>query len=193
MSRRYLCVHCDHRFEHEGQKQARCPKCMRKGGLEAIESAKQAGSASRPSWILPLVVVSIVGLVAGGYALWAGGTPEGVSGEAPLRPLDAMELRGHLRNAQTDRPELVALFEADAVVEAFAEEAAEGGSKLERARALVEAIRARAAAQAFVPWSMYVPRETDLLSPSEVLEAIAPDAARAELYPLEVALLAAVA
>jgi len=193
MTTRYLCVHCDHRFEHEASDgKARCPKCMRKGGLEKLGEV-EATSPRKPAWLVPVVVFAVVAALAAGYALWSKHAPVSVEGQAPLRPLSEGQLRGYLRLAHADRPTLMQVFASDDALEQFAEHEATGGDALAKARHLVAALRGRASKQAFVSWSLQTPRDTPVMAPPATLSAIAQDGARAHLYPLEVASLAVAA
>ncbi len=187
---KYLCVHCDKRFEHEGEGKPRCPECMRVHGIEKI--GKEAPDAERPKWLVPAVVAGVAAAIVAGYVIWARETPDTVSGEAPLRPLERSELLGHLRNlGARAEDELVRMLEAGEPVEQWAEEATDGaGSAGAKAEAIVEAIRERASKQAFVPWPTSSPRDTPIHGPARTLEALAQDGARKKLYPLEVAALA---
>src|SRR5690606_31170542 len=93
---KYLCVHCDKRFEHEGEGKPRCPECMRVHGIEKI--GKEAPAAERPKWLVPAVVAGVAAAIVAGYVIWARETPDTVSGDAPLRPLEHSEILGHVRN-----------------------------------------------------------------------------------------------
>lgn len=183
---RWLCVHCGHRFA-AAKEPDRCPSCMRKGGLEAIAANE---TAKRPAWIAPVAVVALVAVVGGGYALWAKSTPDPVSGEVPLAPLELSELRGHLA-AQNADGEHARLFEVDDAVEALAEHAT-GSSPKAKAEALVEHVRARATAGAFEPWSLDTPRESPIERAPGVAAMLA-ETERAHLYPLEVAIVSVAA
>ncbi|MBX3251317.1 MAG: hypothetical protein KF901_29330 [Myxococcales bacterium] len=183
---RWLCVHCGHRFA-AAEAPDRCPSCMRKGGLEAL--AADAPS-KRPAWLVPALVVGLIGVVGAGYAIWRGATPDAVSGEAPLEPLSRSQLRGYLalENADGDHADL---FEADAAVEALARHAS-GGAAVAKAEALLAHVRARAAAGAFEPWSLDTPRDTPIRGAGPTAARLA-ETERAHLYPLEVALATAAA
>jgi tetratricopeptide (TPR) repeat protein len=188
---RYLCVQCDHRFDHEGDAPLRCPKCMRRHGIEKIDAAAAGGPArERPAWLVPGVAAAVVVAVAAGYYVWSQKTPDVVEGEAPLRPLGENELRGDLRAAGAEAADALDLFTADEAIEAFAEQHATGAGPEERARSLTDAIRARASKQAFVAWGLGSPRETPVHDARRTLAAIGEDGAREKLYPLEVAALA---
>lgn len=179
---RWLCVHCGHRFV-AAKEPDRCPSCMRKGGLEAIAANE---TTRRRAWVAPVAVVAVIAVVGGAYALWAKSTPDPVSGEVPLAPLDLSELRGHLA-AQNADGEHARLFDVDDAVEALAEHAT-GGSPKAKAEALVEHVRARATAGAFEPWSLDTPRPSAIETAPGVAAMLA-ETERAHLYPLEVAVI----
>jgi tetratricopeptide (TPR) repeat protein len=189
---RYLCVHCDHRFEHRDEGKPRCPKCMRRNSLEALGA--DASKGGMPRWAIPAMVAAVLVVAVGGYAWWAWVTPGLVSGEVPLRPLDRGDLRDWLAHEKVEAGELAALLVPDASVEDFAKEATKGaeGPKA-KAEAMVRAIVARAEAKAFVPWATSHPREAPMRTAAQTLQALQKDDARHRLYPLEVAALATAA
>ena len=187
MPTKYLCVHCDHRFDHEGEKKARCPKCMRVHGLEKISTADK--SSGRPRWLVPAVVVSVLAAVVAGYAYWSGLDDERAD-DGSLAPLGDSALAARVRKQGASVGDLIGFLRKSDEIEAFAESAAgnaDADDPVAAARAVVRAIRARASKQAFVPWSMGTPRATPLRNASRVVELIAEDGAREKLYPLEVA------
>lgn len=183
---RYLCVHCDHRFQHESTP-ARCPSCLRKGGLELIEPRKSAG---QPTWLVPVIVLGGIVAVAAGYAMWNKSTPDVVEGEAPLAPLTIAELRGHLRQSDADGPH-GRIFEAKEGTEALAAFAT-GSSVHDKATSLLEHLRERAEAGGFRTLPLDMPRDTAPFGADRAAEEIADDD-DARLYPLEVALAMTVA
>lgn len=192
---RYLCVHCDHRFDHEGDAKPRCPKCMRHTGIETIADPKKKGASAEAGpkkWIVPGAIAGAVALVAGGYAWWSSQAADTVSGDVPLRPLESSELRGHVRRLSAEPGDLVGFFEPNEAIEELGEKAT-GGSNEAKARAVVDALRARASKQAFVRWSLHQPRDTPIRTAARALEAMREDGARARLYPLEVAAIAVAA
>lgn len=190
---RYLCVHCDHRFEQDKDAKPRCPKCMRRHGLEALD---EPGASRRrlPRWAWLGGVVGVVALLGGGYAWWSHVTPGAVSGEVPLAPLDRSDLRDWLAHRKVEASDLTKLLLADDAVEAFADEATAGadGPK-EKAEALVAHVADRADKRAFVPWATSHPRDEPLRTGAETASALGDEGARHKLYPLEVAALAVAA
>ena len=180
--RRYLCVHCGHRFV-AAEEPERCPSCLRRGGLERLEDEEQAG---RRAWLVPTVVVGLVVAVGAGYAFWNRSTPDPVSGEAPTAPLSTSELRGYLRAEDADGPH-AQLFEAEDAVEALAEQAS-GGGAVAQAEALIAHVRHQAEEGAFEPWLLERPRETPPKDAEWAAAQIGDTDEAAHLYPLEVAL-----
>src|SRR6185295_12808465 len=96
---RYLCVHCDQRFDSDDGK-PRCPKCMRVHGIEKLSEGKKGDKPKEtPKWVMPVVVVAILGGAIGGWAWWAQKAPDSVSGEPPIAPLSPTQRAGYLRQA----------------------------------------------------------------------------------------------
>ncbi|MBW2462272.1 MAG: hypothetical protein JRH11_11555 [Deltaproteobacteria bacterium] len=191
---RYLCVHCDHRFEYEGEKKKpRCPECMRVGGVEKLsDAAKAGGGGQQPKWMVPGGIALVVALLVGGYFYWAHDAPVTVGEEVPLRPLDRGELEGHARRVGVTVPEEnLALFDADDAIEALGDDAATGSSPVAKAEGIVEAIRARASARGYVTWPTSAPRDTPIRNAARSMERMSVDDAGEKLYSLEVALVAA--
>lgn len=192
---RYLCVHCDHRFEVEANLPKRCPSCMRATGIEPMRDsaaqAPKAGAAMQRGRLLWLGIGALLLIAAGvGYALSRDAGATASTGPAAL---DASALKAALAQQQVDAGGLEKLLVADAAVERFAEQAAAGkSSPSARADAVFAALRARAKAAAFAPWSLSEPRATPVMTASRTLAALK-DGARAELYPLELAALMAAA
>ena len=184
---KYLCVHCDKTFEHKGEKKPRCPECMRVNGLEPVAQAK-AKAPTRPAWVLPTVVGGAL-LAAGlGYAWWAGQAADTVTGDVPLAPLDRAAILGHLRHHGVDARQLNTYLVPDEATETWAERAAGDASGPQaKAAAILQAIRARAAAGAFERWSFGIPRDTPIAPPSEILTRLREDDSHNHLYPLEAA------
>lgn len=189
---KYLCVHCDKTFTHEGSKKPRCPECMRVNGLEEVAARKGEADRQRPPWMLWGGAIFVVAVAAIGYAMWAGDAAETVEGDAPLEPLDRGAVLGHLRSEGVDARQLNTMLVPGDEVEAWAEEAAgSASSPSAKAEALMEAIRERASEGAFARWSFGIPRDTPPGGADQVVEWIAEDDAHHHLYPLEVASLMA--
>jgi tetratricopeptide (TPR) repeat protein len=191
---RYLCVHCEHRFEAEGPNPpTRCPRCMRATGVKLAETAASGDSAKRPRASYVALGLAALALTLGGvvgFLLLRGESRTPEQDLTYLAPLEQAALVRALASQQVDAGALATLLEADASIEAFAEQAAGKAVDAQaKARALTQALRARARAQAFVPWSLGEPRSTPVLTAREALTLAQKDGARAELYPLELAVL----
>jgi len=190
---RYLCVHCDNRFDSDDAK-PRCPKCMRVHGIEKLGVQKKEAVKEQPKWVLPVAIVAVLALAAGGWAWWARRTPDAVEGDAPLRPLEPSELAGYVRKAHGEARDFLALLESDEALEDFASTAVRGKSgNVDKARGVVAAIRARATKKGFVPWSLTEPRDTPPRTARKALELMMRDDARSKMYPLEVTAIAVAA
>jgi len=194
---KYLCVHCDKTFEHEGAKKPRCPECMRVNGLEEVVSKRKKtadgeDAPERPPWLWWAVGVGVLAVVGVGYVFWADESADTVSGEPPLTPLDHGAVTGYLRAANVDPRDMgTTLVPSDEVAE-WAEEAAGSASGNQgKAAALLEAIRDRSSEGAFERWSMGIPRETAPAASDRVLAMVQEDEAHHHLYPLELAALMA--
>jgi tetratricopeptide (TPR) repeat protein len=193
---RYVCVHCDHRFEAEGDEPPRrCPACMRAGAIQRVEeagaSAKTPVKQGPKRHLIALSVLAVLAAVAGYFML---GRRPTAGDEAHVGPHTASELQAALSAAQADAGELAQLLVADESIEAFAEQAAgKARTNMDKAEAITRAVRARASALAFVPWSLGEPRSTPVMTTKQVLATLGKDKGRAELYPVEVASLAVAA
>lgn len=167
---------------------------MRVHGIEVLAERKNAApERGRSRLLLGGVLVALLAL-GGGYAYWVRNSPAQVSGEVPLAPLSRAELKGWLNHKNVDAFELTALFDLESDRARPLVEAARGkGTALEKAEAVVEAIRARAKAGAFTRWYLGSTREAPFATANEVAEIVAQDGKKAKLYPLEVAVLATAA
>ena len=186
---RYLCVHCDYRWEVEGDEAPRrCPSCMRATGVEPVrETAKKVTTHSRSTmWVLLL----LVGVVMVGSIFWLVSRRSLIEGPVPLRPLSADETAQVLKREQVTADGLEALLTETTAIEAFATKAAgSAGDAFAKADAVTKAIRARADVQAFVPWSLGEPRPTPIRTADQVRKALEKNGAREQMYPLELAAL----
>ena len=189
---RYVCVHCDHKWEADAQQPPkRCPSCLRANGPQ-VEAAAESGTPhprQRSKAALVGLGVAVILAAVAGYFVW-GGRPS--AGERPeLAPLSAGELTGALERAQVDAGDLAQLLVADPAITAWAERVAgsASGGPYAKAEAIHAAVRARASALGFVPWSLGEPRSSRVGTAAQTLAAIEKDGARFEAYPLELAAL----
>lgn len=191
---RYLCVHCEHRFEAEGvEPPRRCPACMRAAGVQPVRD-EPATKATPKRARLALLGVFALALLAGvvGYFLLGKRSTAGEQGLAG--PLSEAQLHGVLGSLNVDAGELLPLLIADPAVQRFAETAtASAATPFEKAQAITAALRLRASKLSFVPWSLGEPRTTVIGTARQTLSVLAKDNARAELYPLELSSLAVAA
>jgi tetratricopeptide (TPR) repeat protein len=187
---RYVCLHCGNRFElEEDDAKKRCPSCLRVTGLEKLDGSHAAGGA-RARWLVPGAIAAVLAALLGGYAVWRSSTPREVGAEVPRTPLERDVLIGHLRRLRVDARPVLDLLAPDEAVERLAEEATEGRrSALDKADAVYQWIRQRARQNAFVRWSLGIPRETPVGVARVVRTWIREDGARRRLYPLEAAAL----
>lgn len=187
---RYLCVYCDAPFEAEGGDKPRCPKCMRVHGVRPAEAGAAADRPKRArAWLFALGGVLLLGAL-GWVAFDRWGRPAAVSAVGTVGGPGAAALAELRKAGDAGGARLASLLESNDAIEAFADRAAEGSGALDKARAVVKALRARASAEAFVRWPLVDPRRDSTLVASGVLDAVAKDNARHHLYPLEVAALA---
>jgi tetratricopeptide (TPR) repeat protein len=184
---RYLCVHCEHRFEAEGaEPPRRCPACMRATGVQPVrdEPVVKATARRSPAALLGVVALALLAAVAG-YFMWGKRPSAGEQGTGG--PLAPAALHDALAALKIEPGELGSLLLADASVQSFAKEAAGSASTgFPRAEAITAAIRARASALAFVPWSLGEPRSSAIGTAKQTLATLRKDKGRAQLYPLEV-------
>jgi Flp pilus assembly protein TadD len=187
---RYLCIHCDEKFELPSEQELRCPKCMRVHGLRPLAG----GTPPKARWrrspaLLAAIALFVCALGAGAYAfLRHDREPDAVT--LASGPLDQSALDAALVRAGVDAADLTRLLVADPSVEAFARGAVSGAIEpIAKARAVSAALRTRAQRGGFVNWSLSDPRQSPPMPAAQVLAAIAKDGARIQLYPLEIAAL----
>lgn len=189
---RYRCVHCDNEFEPPAGK-PRCPTCMRVHGLTPLDGAKVAPAAARSKAIVLGALAALALSAAGVMWLLRADAPAGErAGATAARPeATPAALASELLSRGLEAKGLERALDASPEVAAWAEQIAGGvQGPLARARALVDAVRARAAADAFVPWSLADVRPGEApLAPADTLAVLQKDKARKALYPFEVAAL----
>lgn len=189
---KYRCVHCDELFDFEGEGRPRCPKCMRVHDLQKFEQTTRESKSYRWVWVIAAVV--LMSAAGAGSYLWLERPAETKPEEVSLEPMSESALARFFERSSDDVGELVRLFASSDKIKSFAKKAASGKEQpLDKTRAVVAAIRERAAKRAFVPWSLIDPREGPPMVAADVLKAIEKDNAAEQLYPLEVAALAVAA
>jgi tetratricopeptide (TPR) repeat protein len=164
---------------------------MRAKGIEPVREEAKASTPAHSGRRKHALWLGLLGLgaLAAGFLAWPRDAADKTGPGSAALSLDA--LRAVLVREQVSAGGLERLLVADQAIESFAEKAAAGkATPREKADAVVAAIRARANAGAFVPWSLGEPRSTPVMTASETHRALAKSGARANLYPLEVAALA---
>ena len=97
MSTKYFCAHCDEEFTPErAESKPRCPRCMRKGGVQAVDETPVASGSRDRTVVIVVVAMVLAGIGYGAYRA------QRVSLEPtpPLRPLEASELAAYLERDQ---------------------------------------------------------------------------------------------
>lgn len=186
----YQCVHCDLTFDFEGEGRPRCPKCMRVHDIRPLEEPPGPGSRSIRLWVVGGLVV----LTAAGFLFWYQHSEKSLPDNVPSTPLSQADLARYLQREGINARGMEKILLGGPGIEEFARKAVAGkSSPQQKAQAIVDALRARAAARAFVDWSRVDPRDTPPVTPERVLKMIEKDGAARRLYPLEVAALAVAA
>ena len=169
MATKYFCAHCDEEFtldqpEHE----PRCPKCMRKGGVEPVGEASRSSALSRPALVVPAAALLIAGLIVFLYQARQPGLEE----TPPLRPLDPQELAAYLERdeAQVGRHA------------SFLTLSTSGGDWPEAPADLAQRLHAESSR-----WSLERALPREVFTVEEALGAMAGSEERLELYPIELA------
>ena len=169
MSSKYFCASCDKEFvleEPEGK--PRCPRCMRRGGVELAQEVPEPAEARRP-WIVLLVLVLVATGV--GYGVYRATTVT-LEETPPLRPLEPAELAAYLERDQVQVGTYESLMMLSGGVEGWPESAAEIASKMQGELAR---------------WSLERPLTRDVLGADQTFGAMETQQERVKLYPLEMA------
>jgi tetratricopeptide (TPR) repeat protein len=169
MSTKYFCAHCDEEFTPERpEAKPRCPRCMRRSGVEPVRRAPAASTSGRRAGIIALVALAIIAL---GYAAYRYQTVE-LEETPPLRPLEAAELAAYLERDQIRTGVHATLFSLPASVEGWPGDPA----------ALAEALHGESSR-----WSLERPLPRAVFSADQTLAALRASDERVEVYPLELA------
>jgi len=196
---RYRCVHCDKVFELAAGDKARCPTCMRVHGLAPVAASNAPGQAARSRALVFGVAAAVaLGVGALAWVLGPGKQPSssaGLAKDGTASVASPATLASELLSRGLEANGLERSLEGSPEVEAWAKQIAGGAQGgVARARAITSALRARAAADAFVAWSLADVRSGEgPLSPTDTLAVIQKDGGRKALYPFEVAALAVAA
>ena len=165
---------------------------MRANGIQPVRERAQVLPKKRsPAVAIALAGATVLAAV-GGYFVWGKRPSAGEQGTTSV--LSAGALHDALSQAQVDAGELEGLLAADPSIDKFAQAAVGSASATyDKAEGVMRALRARASALSFVPWSLGEPRTTVVGNAKQTLAVLAKDKGRAQLYPLELAALAAAA
>jgi tetratricopeptide (TPR) repeat protein len=171
MSTKYFCAHCDEEFTPEQpEAKPRCPRCMRRSGVEPVRRAAATHASGRRAGVVALVALAIAAL---GYAAYRYQTVT-LEETPPLRPLEASELAAYLERDQIRTGTHATLFSLPAGAEGWPVEPA----------ALAEALHRESSR-----WSLERPLPRAVFSADQTLAALQASEERVELYPLELAVL----
>ncbi len=98
---RYLCVHCDEKFDLASEQEPRCPKCLRVHGLRPLSVAHVgSGRNARRTWIALVAALAVLAAGGGAFVLWQRQQAEPEPAELARTPLAqsalarALERRG---------------------------------------------------------------------------------------------------
>ncbi len=166
---KYFCASCDEEFtSEESSGKPRCPKCMRKSGVEVVRSAEKGAAKGRKRfWIAGAIML----LVGAGLAVHRA-TSTRLEEKPPLQPLETRELRAYLERDQIRVGAYDAMFVLPADVEAWPDEPTEVAKQINRRSS---------------PWSLEQSLPRPVLTADQTLAALKSDHERAELYPIEAA------
>jgi len=161
---------------------------MRVHDLQKLEQTTREDRSNRWMWVAAVILL-LAAAGAGAY-LWLQRSTEVELEDLSLEPMSEGALTRYLERSGNDVGELARLFVPSNEIKMLAKKATSGKKKaVDKARAIVAAIRARAAKRAFVSWSLMDPRKGRPMVATEALKAIEKDGAARELYPLEIAAL----
>ena len=169
MSTKYFCAHCDEEFipEEAGDK-PRCPRCMRRGGVEPVQEAATGVGVSR-RWA---VVLALLIVAAGiGYGLYVS-TNVALEKTPPLRPLEARELSAYLKRDQIQVGAYEPMMVLPDAVDGWPESAVEIAAQMHSHSS---------------SWSLERPLPREVMTADQTLAMMDADDDRVKLYPLELA------
>ena len=169
MATKYFCANCDEEFVlEEPSSKPRCPKCMRRSGVEASpDTAVDRPPSRRWLWILAGVVLAAVV----GFGVYRTANPS-LEETPPLRPLEPRELRAYLERDQIRVGAYDAMFVLPGDVEGWPEDPDE----------IAAMMHGRSSS-----WSLEQSLTRPVLTADQTFAALAGDAGRATLYPVEAA------
>jgi len=169
MATKYFCAHCDEEFvPEEPADKPRCPRCMRRGGVEPVKAESTDSGTRRPWALIAALVLAAVGI---GYAVYRGTTVT-LEESPPLRPLETSELRAYLERDAVQTGAYESMWIISGGADGWPESPAELAAKLHG-----ESSR----------WSLEHPLPRELLGADGVLGMVEAKEERVKLYPLELA------
>ena len=169
MATKYFCAHCDQEFTPERpETKPRCPKCMRRGGVEAVSETPADQPTNRRVWIAVAVAVALLGV---GFAVYRAQVVS-LEEAPPLRPLTTRELDAYLERDQVKPGPYTTLLALPADPGEWPSDPTELARRL-------HAESSRWSLERVLPRSVYTVDET--------LGAMAASDERIELYPAELA------
>ena len=167
MSTKYFCAHCDKEFIlEEAESKPRCPQCMRRGGVEAVQDAPPPDGAKR-RWLLLIALLIVAGGL--GYAVYVS-TTVALEEIPPLRPLETRELAAYLDRDQITIGPYESLLMLPDAVDGWPESASEIAAQLHGESS---------------SWSLEQPLPREVMTADQTLAMIDAEEARVKLYPLE--------
>lgn len=167
MGTRFFCAHCDEEFTPEtSEDKPRCPRCMRRGGVEPLAERATKERANRRSAIIGAALLVLLVVF---YGLYEPKTtaPEGTP---PLRPLEPAALTQYLEQQQVRVGDYASMFVLSGDV----------GQWPDSPAALSNALHEKTSR-----WSLEQALPRDVLTAEQVLIAVDKGDERPRLYPLE--------
>jgi len=170
MSTKYFCAHCDKEFFlEEAAEHPRCPRCMRKGGVEPVKQlGAQTDRANRPWLLIAALVIGVAGI---GYGVYRS-TRVTLEQTPPLRPLEPRELSAYLARDQIQVGPYAPMMMLPDDVEGWP------------ASPLDIAGRMRGESSS---WSLEQPLQREVLTAGQTLATMDAHEERVKFYPLELA------
>lgn len=169
MSNRYFCANCNEEFTAEqGGKRPRCPKCMRRSGIDVVKGVAVERWGTRRLVVATVLVVAAAGL---GYAAYRS-TVVTLEKEPPLRPLEPRELSAYLERDGVEVGPYESMFVLPERPEGWPEAPAEIADRMHD-----ESSR----------WSLEHPLPRESLTAEETLARMAAQKERVKFYPHEMA------
>jgi tetratricopeptide (TPR) repeat protein len=168
MSTKYFCAHCDEEFvPEEPSAKPRCPLCMRRGGVEPVQTPPPEPPNRR--WIL--IALAALVAAAAGYGVYRSQAVV-LEESVPLRPLDQRELEAYLERDGTKVGQYVSMFALSHGAREWPIDPAE----------LATTLNAKSSS-----WSLERALPREAFTVDETLGALASKEGRVKLYPLELA------